>query len=111
MKQQLPPHIFQRLDTFVMTYSDDYSEVANEALAVPIEYIRWDYPVRSGGSMQLHKLEKPVANVHDLLREVKKYLRKDYDNDLCTAPHVFEDYCTEIIDIHPGNLATVYFGS
>lgn len=109
-----PENIAQKFEPFVMTHEEDY-KCENVVLKVPVEYVRWDYPVETEdtqkGLKHVHKLDKPVTTLHDLLREISKYLKQDYDNDLCTGCHVFEDYCTEFIDIHPNNSATVYFGS
>lgn len=109
-QNNLPSHLLQVIDIF-MSVTDDANLVEDEHLAAPLSWIRWDYPVTKGSPMQLHKLEKPVTTLRELVSEVQKYLKQDYDNGLCTAPHIFEDYCIELIEVHPGNMATIHFGS
>lgn len=94
---------------------DDFEGVDNEKLPYPLKYIRWDYPVTCGPALQVHELEEPVTTLYELILAIKKNLKADYDAGMNVAPHVFEDYTIEIIEIHPntsfGGLATVYFGS
>ena len=109
-------NIVQEFNYLVLIHtSADYQNCENEELKVPVEYIRWDYPVITDdtrkGRLHVHELDKAVTKLYDLFCEIRKHLKQDYDNGICSSIHAFEDYCIEQIEIHPNNLATIYIGS
>lgn len=84
----------------------------NSALPYPVTRIRMSYPfeIEGNGEYNVYKIA-PAKNWGELLTEVVKTFRREYEAGKAVAPHALGDYIVERIDIHPGDLATVGIGS
>ena len=83
----------------------------NKTLAVPVKYIRMDYPFPvERGSFNVYQI--PEAHTWgELLTETIKVFQREYNAGKNATFHGLEDFIIEPIEIHPNNLATVLIGS
>lgn len=114
---ELPENVLVRLNyagqALHTTKLEPLPEVdVNGALPYPVTYIRMDYPfeIEGNGDYNVYKIA-PAKTWGELLTETVKVFQREYNAGKAIAPHVLTDYIIERIDIHPGDLATIWIGS
>ena len=83
----------------------------DEPLIAPVDTVRWNYPFHvETGSYNVCRIRE-TKTWGQLLTEIVKTFQREYAKDESVHFHTLADYIIEPIQIHPGGLATVMFGS
>ncbi|MBR6142498.1 MAG: hypothetical protein IKQ37_12205 [Bacteroidaceae bacterium] len=105
---ELCEYVGQSLTTLELSKAQ--VDVAKE-LAVPVKYIRMDYPFPvEQGSYNVYQIQE-VKTWGELLTEIIKVFQREYKIHEDKLIHNLSDYIIEPVVIHPNNAATVMIGS
>lgn len=113
----LPPNIVERLRDFVGFTMDSTGFAVDDLraeikLAVPVKYVRWNYPfvVEGRGDYNVYPID-PALTWGELLTRILEVFQREYAKHENELGHALGDYIIELLEIHPNGLATVSFGS
>lgn len=77
-----------------------------------VNTILMPYPFRieHNGSQNVYEV-KITKSLVELLHEVQRVMKREYDNGKCDAPHELSDFVIECVTVHENKCATIEVGS